>query len=293
MTDAGAMECIGEGGAHVVYRVSSGVVVRVPRDGVEDNVVYEEQVAARALGREYLPVPTRARFGDKWGTKMADVTELWLPALEGGPTNALEIKLKAADPARSWLIDPEHADLKARSSRLEIVRAAKHKCAYQGHRDLWSSDVDEIRKALEGLVTNASEEGHLWRYFHDRSRSSEVPAVALQVAARVLIQEPLRDRLRATQQNDFLDVDGVALLLDRHGDSVPALPTTTIPQTVVDKCQAHPGDFARASPETRTLRRRDALDAISSLSRPQAAEALRRWLLALVRSVSFNQSSRP
>lgn len=185
------VECVGEGGAHVVLRVDAmaGVVVRLAKARGQEEpkrclwwwsqdaralrtaVAFERRVAAPALGREFLPeaqvIWLRGRVAAavegkglaRAATRVADATRLWLPAPATceGPTLAVEIKLKAASGARSWLIDPDKAQLKATTSRLEIARAAKGKLHYQGHAQLWSDSMDDVRKALEETMQNTSE----------------------------------------------------------------------------------------------------------------------------------------
>ncbi|KAJ1454051.1 hypothetical protein M885DRAFT_618548 [Pelagophyceae sp. CCMP2097] len=244
-------------------------------------VAYEAAVAAELLGAAFLPpavlAPTadaalqtdglgalmaalRAAYAAQGGDvedlaivamRVRDATRVWRPLpcgafLVGSPRVAIEIKPKAADGARSWCIEGRFAELKARASRLDIVRAAaehskttggaassysnggvaaasKHRLSSSRHHAgsaFFSGDLAVLEAAVRGLVDDGT--NGLCRGFLDGVQIADVAVLAghSRAVAAILHREPLLANLRAAQRNfDCLDVDGVAFILALDGDA--------------------------------------------------------------------------
>mmetsp|Transcript_4178 Transcript_4178/g.5875 ORF Transcript_4178/g.5875 Transcript_4178/m.5875 type:complete len:371 (-) Transcript_4178:1803-2915(-) len=277
-------ETIGEGGAHLVISTKDGYVLRINkkknnRRQVLQACAYERQVAVRCLGREFVLVSQAVRlpreYGSKWAQRQKDARSL---------NSALEIKPKASDRVRSWLIAPEHAQIKSNFSRLQIVRAAKGCLGqYALHEKLWSKSKEE---ALSALICMSEECGHLWKWY-SKDSNTQPSAEAIAVVALALEREPLLSRLQAIQRRyDFLDVDGVTELLKmwprlRKGPPCCGPKQSRRLEHIANVCRAEPAHFEAASAEERDQRRNTALRNLRLLTKQEAAEALRRWLIAL------------
>lgn len=297
-------------------------VLRLPK-GCDDDprrvVAYQRRVIFSELGRQYWP-PSKAFRADgkiraaiesnkttdelgSWGIRMVDATSLRIscPEAVSGPTVAFEVKPKACDRVRSWLVSEKHEKLKIQYSRLQIARAArKNRRIDADHELLWSTRAHEVDRGLRSLLARSNERNHLWRLFVDGQPSSkDVDDLTRAVVARVLTMEPLLRNLKKAQaKHDFLDVDGAIRIynnLELYGKRCQFRQYTNHIETA---CRAPPGAFAAASPEERSERRRRATRVVDGLSKRQAIKALNRWLLSLALDdlsilVSFRVAQNP
>ena len=121
------------------------------------------------LGVEFMPRVCRSvlpkllltcfetSYALRSGLFVQDVTRNWLPLGPGkkvtGGTFAVELKPKQADKARSWLIDPLKASIKAQFSRFLITQAAKlgkssAHASNSDHEVLFSGNKASIEKTI-------------------------------------------------------------------------------------------------------------------------------------------------
>jgi hypothetical protein len=233
---------------------------------------------------------------------MQDVTQNWLPLGQGkkvtGGTFAVELKPKQADKARSWLIDPLNASIKAQFSRFLITQAAKlgensAHASNSDHEVLFSGNKASIEKVIK--VSLSRQVGPVIGCFVEGDR---VPTFAptssiAAVVASVLEREPVLKRLRAAQQElDCLDVDGVAVILGSRklvdfdieallGCRSVGSKLSAKAKAVAEICRCPPGLFSVVDPKVRQAYRKLALSAIGTLDPPDLLDLLHNWLVAL------------
>tara|TARA_B100000609_G_scaffold31453_1_gene22501 strand:- start:1162 stop:2430 length:1269 start_codon:yes stop_codon:yes gene_type:complete len=266
------------------------------------------------LGVEFMPRVCRSvlpkllltcfetSYALRSGLFVQDVTRNWLPLGPGkkvtGGTFAVELKPKQADKARSWLIDPLKASIKAQFSRFLITQAAKlgkssAHASNSDHEVLFSGNKASIEKTIR--VSFSRQVGPVIGCFVEGNR---VPTFAptssiAAVVASVLEREPVLKRLRAAQQElDCLDVDGVAVILASRklvdfdieallGCRAVGSKLSAKAKAVAEICRCPPGLFSVVDPKVRQACRKLALSAIGTLDPPDLLDLLHNWLVAL------------
>lgn len=240
-------------------------------------------------------------FAPRIGVVAPDATQAWLPLGPGeplvGPCFAVEVKPKQAEKVRSWLVEPSWAAFKSRFSRIHIARAARGVVRPQSddhYRALFSGDQLCMQHAINASLDHQT--GPVISCFVGGARimaPTNASNISTVVAA-ILAREPLLHRLKAAQQTlDFLDIDGVAIVL-----AAPALHDLDVEDIILGRrsipgrlsqraefvasiCRCTPGFLAATGPGAREIRRNIAIAAIQALHAPDLLDLLHHWLVAL------------
>jgi len=151
-----------------------------------------------------------------------DATRVWLtpPGNLAGPGFAVELKPKAFRRARSWLVAPAHAALKAGVVRVIISRAGTGRALRAGPVVASFADGLDFDGVAAALAAPVLWGGDIVAALGARAAPSsllgcaEAVGVAEVMAAALARERGLLERLAAAQQRfDCLDIDGVASAL--------------------------------------------------------------------------------
>lgn len=236
------------------------------------------------------------------GVRTPDVTRRWLPLGSGelatGAHFAVELKLKHAHKVRSWLIEPSRVLLKARIPRIQITRAEKEyklkpRCDSE-YQAFFISEENSMKRAVEVGLSHPT--GPVVGYFREGHRAHRPvnPSRVAAIVATALANEQILKRLKSAQKTfDYLDVDGVAIILatsqlaDRDIEALlqrrlVGRRLSARAEAVTNICRCSPRVLIEAVPEVCEAHREKAICAIFNLNISELVDLLYDWLVALV-----------